>query len=398
MRAAFWPPVRQSEFMPNLPYWRLSGFYFFYFAFVGAMSPFWGLYLKSLAFNAFQIGVLMSLLQVMRIFAPNIWGHIADRTGRRTAIVQLAALGSVLVFAGVFVSDGFWWLFAVMAALSFFWSASLPLVEAMTLSHLGERTDTYGRIRLWGSIGFILMVVGLGHAFDHVSIAWLPWAVLAVMLGIVAFARVIPESEILPHHTDHHSVWDVVKRPEVASLLAACLLMQVTHGPYYTFYSIYLVDHGYDKSTVGWLWALGVLCEIGIFLIIPHIFARVTPRRLILASFALAVLRFLLIAWGVESAWLVWGAQTLHAFSFGTYHADPSPFSGAPPGARSGALHQPVLRRGGYHRRAGQRHDLGQPRSGVDVYPGCRERGAGVGRVCHMGENKIRACTRQAMK
>lgn len=321
MRAALWPPARQSEFMPNLPYWRLSGFYFFYFAFVGAMSPYWGLYLQSLAFNAFQIGVLMSLLQVMRVFAPNIWGHIADRTGRRTAIVQVAALGSVVVFAGVFFGSSFWWMFAVMAGLSFFWSASLPLVEAMTLSHLGDRTDGYGRIRLWGSIGFIIVVVGLGYAFDFVSITWLPWAVLLLMLGIAAFARVIPEAEILPHAGDHVPVWDVLKRPEVASLLAACLLMAVTHGPYYTFYSIYLVEHGYDKSTVGWLWALGVLCEIGIFLIVPRIFARVTPRRLILASFALAVLRFLLIAWGVESAWVVWGAQTLHAFTFGTYHA-----------------------------------------------------------------------------
>jgi len=307
--------------MSAVPYWRLSGFYFFYFAFVGAMSPFWGLYLQSLAFNAFQIGVLMSLLQVMRIFAPNIWGHIADRTGRRTAIVQIAAIGSVLVFAGVFAGNGFWWLFAVMAALSFFWSASLPLVEAMTLSHLGERSDAYGRIRLLGSVGFIVMVVGLGHAFDHVSIGWLPWAVLAVMLGIVAVARVIPEAEILPHAGDHIPVWTVLKRPEVASLLAACLLMAVTHGPYYTFYSIYLVDHGYGKSTVGWLWALGVLCEIGVFLVIPRIFARVTPRKLILASFALAVLRFLVIAWGVELAWLVCGAQTLHAFTFGTFHA-----------------------------------------------------------------------------
>jgi PPP family 3-phenylpropionic acid transporter len=97
--------------------------------------------------------------------------------------------------------------------------------------------------------------------------------------------------------------------------------MAVTHGAYYTFYSIYLVDHGYDKSTVGWLWALGVLCEIGIFLVVPRLFARVSPRQLILASFALAVLRFLMIAWGVGSPWLVWGAQTLHAFTFGTYHA-----------------------------------------------------------------------------
>ncbi len=307
--------------MNAVPYWRLSGFYFFYFAFVGAIAPFWGLYLQSLAFNAFQIGVLMSLLQVMRIFAPNIWGHIADRTGRRTAIVQFAALGSVVVFAGVFVSDDFWWLFVVMATLSFFYSASLPLVEAMTLSHLGKNINAYGRIRLWGSVGFIVMVVGLGYAFDHISIRWLPWAVVTVMLGIVAFARVIPEAEIMPHPSDHHPVWAVVKRPEVAALLAACMLMSVTHGPYYTFYSIYLVDQGYDKSTVGWLWALGVLCEIGIFLIIPHIFARVTPRKLLLGSFALAVLRFLMIAWGVESAWVVWGAQTLHAFTFGTFHA-----------------------------------------------------------------------------
>ena len=307
--------------MNAVPYWRLSGFYFFYFAFVGAMSPFWGLYLQSLAFNAFQIGVLMSLLQVMRIFAPNIWGHMADRTGKKSHIVQIAAFGSVAVFAGVFVDSSFWWLFGVMAALGFFWSASLPLVEAMTLSHLGERTDTYGRIRLWGSVGFILMVVGLGYTFDQVSIKWLPWAVLAVMLGIAAFARVIPESEIVPHQTDHRSVWSVLKQPAVASLLAASMLMAVTHGPYYTFYSIYLVDHGYDKSTVGWLWAVGVLCEIGIFLLVPRIFAQVTPRRLLLASFALAALRFLVIAWGVESAWLIWSAQTLHAFTFGTYHA-----------------------------------------------------------------------------
>ncbi len=307
--------------MHKLPYWRLSGFYFFYFAFVGAMSPFWGLYLKSLMFSAVQIGVLMSLLQVMRIFAPNIWGHIADRTGKRTHIVQIAVISSVVVFLGVFISDSFWWLFIVMAALGFFWSASLPLVEAMTLSHLGERTESYGRIRLWGSVGFIVMVIGIGYALDYLPISWLPGAVWVVMLGMVVFARVIPESTILPSHTDHVPVWNIVRKPEVASLLIACLLMAAAHGPYYTFYSIYLVDHGYDKSTVGWLWALGVVCEIGIFLMIPRLFARISARRLILISFALAGLRFLLIAWGVDTPGLIIAAQTLHAFTFGTYHA-----------------------------------------------------------------------------
>ena len=91
--------------MTSLPYWRLSGFYFFYFAFVGAMAPYWGLYLRSLEFNAFQIGVLMSLLHVMRIFAPNIWGHIADRTGKRVAIVQIAALVCLLAPAALMAAD-----------------------------------------------------------------------------------------------------------------------------------------------------------------------------------------------------------------------------------------------------------------------------------------------------
>ncbi|NTV97172.1 MAG: MFS transporter, partial [Thiobacillus sp.] len=152
--------------MHTVPYWRLSGFYFFYFAFVGAMAPYWALYLRSLEFNAFQIGILMAPLHVMRMFAPNIWGHIADRTGKRVAIVQFAALVSLVSFIGVFLGTGFWWMLGVMSFISFFWSASLPLVEATTLSHLRDRTDRYGNIRLWGSVGFILVVIGLGWVLE----------------------------------------------------------------------------------------------------------------------------------------------------------------------------------------------------------------------------------------
>lgn len=307
--------------MKEVPYWRLSGFYFFYFAFVGAMAPFWGLYLESLSFNAFQIGVLMSLLQVMRIFAPNIWGHIADHTGKRVAIVQIAALGSLLCYSGVFFGVSFWWLFVVMAGMSFFWSASLPLVEATTLSHLKTNTQHYGRIRLWGSIGFILVVLGLGYWFDYRPVADLPWAVLGFVVGIVLFARRIPEAAIEVHANDDLPVWGIVRRPEVWSLLAACFLMAAAHGPYYTFYSIYLVDHGYAKSTVGWLWALGVLCEIGVFLWMPRIAQGLRMEAILLATFALAVVRFLLIAWAVDSLPAVLLAQILHAATFGAYHS-----------------------------------------------------------------------------
>lgn len=307
--------------MHGLPYWRLSGFYFFYFAFVGAMAPYWGLYLKSLDFNAFEIGVLMSLFQVMRIFAPNAWGWLADHLGRRVLIVQIAATASLLAFIGMFYVSDFWPLFLVMSLISFFWSASLPLVEATTLSHLGERTAKYGRIRLWGSVGFIVTVIGLGWLFDFLPIRTLLWAILLLMIGLVVFARYIPEAHAAPHHEDHLPIWAVLRRPAVAAFFIAGFLMAAAHGPYYTFYSIYLVDHGYSKTSVGLLWSLGVLSEIAIFLWMPHLTRRIGLRRMLLASFACAVLRFLIIGWGVSSALLVLGAQLFHAVTFGVYHA-----------------------------------------------------------------------------
>ena len=307
--------------MKPVPYWRLSGFYFFYFAFVGAMAPFWGLYLHSLEFNAFQIGVLMSLLQVMRIFAPNIWGHIADHTGRRVAIVQLAALVCLVAFVGVFWATSFWALFAVMSLISFFWSASLPLVEATTLSHLGERSDRYGRIRLWGSIGFILVVVGLGAALDHAPIKLVPWVVLGLLVGIVLTSRVIPEAEIVHHGHDHTPLGAVLRRPEVLALFVAALLMAAAHGPYYTFFTIHLVDLGYSKAVAGWLWALGVVCEIGVFLVMPRVFQRVRAETVLLSTLLVAALRFLLIGWLADNLPVLLLAQLMHAFTFGAYHA-----------------------------------------------------------------------------
>lgn len=307
--------------MHSVPYWRLSGFYFFYFAFVGAMAPYWGLYLQSLAFSAFQIGVLMSLLHVMRIFAPNVWGHIADRTGRRVAIVQMAAIVCMLSFIGVFVDSGFWWMFAVMSFISFFWSASLPLVEATTLSHLGERTDRYGKIRLWGSVGFILVVVGLGMLLDHAPIRAMLWVIMGLLLGIVLFARFIPEAEMRHVESEHVPLRAVVRRGEVLALLLAGLLMTAAHGPYYTFFTIHLVEHGYSKTLAGWLWALGVVCEIGIFLVMPRVFRRVRVETVLLVSLLAAALRFVLIGTLVDSVPVLLFAQVLHAFTFGAYHA-----------------------------------------------------------------------------
>jgi len=302
-------------------YWRIAGFYFFYYAFIGMFAPYWSLYLQSIHFNAIEISILMSVQPVMRMIAPNLWGWLADHTGKRVLVVQLAAALGALSYLGVFATTSFWGMLAVLVLMSFFWSASMPLVEATTLTYLGKNSARYGRIRSWGSIGFIVSVLGLGYAFDHIAIAWLLWAGLVCEIGILIFSRQIPHTEILAHHTDSQPIKQILLQPPVLALFGACFLMAVAHGPYYTFYSIYLVEHGYSKSAVGGLWALGVICEIGVFFIMPWLMRYCSFIQILLASLALAVLRFMLIGWYVDVLVLLLIAQVLHAATFGAYHA-----------------------------------------------------------------------------
>lgn len=302
-------------------HWRIAGFYFFYYAFVGMFSPYWSLYLQSLHFNAIEIAILMSTQPVMRMIAPNIWGWLADHTGKRLLVVQMAAMLSAIFYLGVFFTASFWGLLLVLGLMSFFWSASMPLVEANTLTYLGKNTAHYGRIRSWGSIGFIVAVVGLGYAFDHIAIAWLLWAGLVCEIGILLFSRQMPKTEVLGHHTDSQPIGQIVLQPRVLALFGACFLMSIAHGPYYTFFSIYLVEHGYAKSAVGGLWAIGVICEIGVFFLMPALARRFGFVRILLFSLVAAVLRFLLIGWAVDFLLLIFIAQVLHAATFGAYHA-----------------------------------------------------------------------------
>lgn len=304
-----------------LPRGRLAAYYFSYFAFIGAFSPYFSLYLQSLSFSAWDIGLLMSLLQVMRMIAPYLWGWLSDRAGRRVPIVRVSAAVSVLAFCGFFFTTSFAGIFAAMVVLAAFWGAALPLVESITLAHLREEVGRYGAIRLWGSIGFILAVLGVGYALDMLPIRSLLWISVAVLGGILACALALPEAPPAVHAEPPAGIASVIRRPEVAALLGGCFAMSAAHGALYVFYSIYLVDAGYSKASVGWLWTLGVLVEIGVFFWMPALTRRFSLRSVLLFSFGCAVLRFLLIGWFVDHPAVIVFAQTLHGATFGAYHA-----------------------------------------------------------------------------
>ncbi|MBD3610581.1 MAG: MFS transporter [Gammaproteobacteria bacterium] len=304
-----------------MPYWRLSSYYFFYFASLGALIPYWGLYLKSLDFSAQQIGELMAVVMATKIISPNIWGWIADHTGKRMAIVRLGSLLSILCFAAVFVNQTYFWLMAAMLLFSFFWNATLPQFEATTLHHLGDAQHRYSSIRLWGSVGFIIAVAILGWALQTTDIAWLPWVIVVLFGFIWLSALVVPEKSAGHLALDHESLSAVLKRPEVRSLLLACFLMQAGHGTYYTFYSIYMEGHGYSRTVIGQLWALGVAAEVGLFLVMHRLVPRFGLIPLLKASFIIAAVRWMMIASWPGELYLMLIAQILHAATFGIYHA-----------------------------------------------------------------------------
>jgi PPP family 3-phenylpropionic acid transporter len=304
-----------------MPYWRLSGFYFFYFALLGALVPYWGLFLRGRGFDAVAIGELMAILMATKIVAPNIWGWLGDHLGHRMRIVRLASLISLLVFCGMFWAEGFWAIALAMTLYSFFWNASLPQFEVVTFSYLKERAARYARIRVWGSIGFIVTVIVLGRLIEWRGAEILLPSVLVIFVAIWLSTLLVRDPDPEPHPPDQQPLTQLLRQPAIIGFFLAVFLMQASHGPYYAFYSIYMTDHGYSETLIGQLWAFGVLAEVGLFVVMHHLLERFGARRVLVFSLLAAALRWVLIGGFAASLPILVLAQLLHAGTFGTFHA-----------------------------------------------------------------------------
>ena len=305
---------------PAVPYWKLSGFYFFYFASLGVLIPYWSLYLKSLGYNSLAIGGLVAILPATKLIAPYIWGWLADYTRRSMLIIRVTSILALLSFSLVFVNQQLWWLASSMVLFSFFWNATLPQFEAITLNHLGNDVHRYSMIRLWGSLGFIFIVVLIGDLIQHYDVNLIPVVVLIAFACISLSSFIVPEKLNIPH-ANHSPIWHVIKQPKVLAFLAVCFLMLCSHGPYYTFYTIYLEEQGYSPHMIGVLWAVGVLAEVIIFLLMHRLLPVFGARKLLIVTLLLTTLRWLIIGFFVNDLSMLFLAQLIHAFSFGAFHA-----------------------------------------------------------------------------
>jgi len=296
-------------------------FFFAYYGYVGVFSPYASLYFADKGISAAQIGVLMSLMQVMRIFGPNLWGWVADHTRQRVNVLRFTSVAAAVGFCGMFWGESFGFFFALMVTVNLFTSAQGPLSEALMLSAMRGDLTHYGRLRLWGSVGFIAAVTISGQLLDWYGIDLVLWISL-FLLALVAFAAGGMREDGAAHPAqDTPSVRELLKRREVLAFFASTFLMIAAHASLYVYYSLYLAGIGYSKTLIGLMWSLGVVAEIAFFYWQAPLFRRFGVRWLMLASLLIGVVRFLMIGFGAESLALLLVAQVLHAATFGVHHS-----------------------------------------------------------------------------
>ena len=296
---------------------RLAAFYCAHFIHGGLFLAYFPLYLAWRGFGAVEIAWVLALPQIMRTFAPAGWGWLADRSGKPRAVVAFSCAAAAAGFATLPFVEGFASVALVIGMASVLSAGALPIVEAITLGALVDRPGRYGPIRLWGSVGFVAAVLAGGAWLELEPVRALPWALLVFALVALAVAL------SLPGRGSHVHAEPVPWRftPPIVALLGAGFCMAAAHGTLYAFFTLHMERAGYRMSTIGVLWTLGVIAEIGVFFFLPQLFRRFSLSGILVTSFACAVVRFLVLAWLAQALWVIVIAQLLHAATFGAFHA-----------------------------------------------------------------------------
>lgn len=292
--------------------------YFIYFGILGLYLPYFNLYCYHLGFNGSQIGMLAGLRSATLVLFPFVWGALADRFRRRKSIYLLCNALACVAWAGYLTTTDFRPMLVLAVVHGMFYAPLISFLEAYAMELLGEDKNTYGRVRVWGSVSFILIVTLLGHLSERYGIALIVPLILAGALLQTLAAVALPAAPVVrPLLTKSPPIR--ISWPRTLVFLCCGFLMLVSHGTYYGFFSIHLENLGLPPTYIGIAWATAVLAEIVVMINSRRLFSRASFESVLLASFFIAALRWLLIA-AFTSPAIILGSQILHAFSYGTFH------------------------------------------------------------------------------
>jgi len=301
---------------------------FAYFSYAGLFATYAPLWFQSLGFGTLAIGALISAQSATRLFSPYAWGWLADHSGKRVRVLRIAVACALASAFGYFVSSAYGWIAIVTVALFISTAGVIPISEA-ALAHFVSSGGTldvgrYGRVRVWGSIGFVIAVVGSGALLQASGVGLFPWLVLLLLAGLlIAALRVptLPEAEAPTATEQPKGVLTVLREPVVAWFFAGVFCTVLAHTSLYAFFSLYLVSLGYTKTAVGGVWATGVVAEVAWFWFQGRWFRRLSPHGWLTLAAAVTALRFPLIAVIGALPWLLALLQCTHALTFAAQHS-----------------------------------------------------------------------------
>ncbi len=297
-----------------------------YFAHIGFFNPFLSLWLKELGLSLLAISVLTSIQASTRLFAPYAWGWLSDTTGERVKLLRFGAGMALAASLGLWLDWGVVWLSVVLLVMFANTSAMMPMSEA-AMAHVvsaGGNFDAhrYGRVRLWGSIGFLIAVFFAGAWFERFGMQHFPgWTVLT-MLALCASAWWMPDVKEAPHAQDDValSVGPIMRQPQVRWFFATVFFHVLSHIGVYIFFSLYCDSLGYSKTTIGLLWGISVVTEIVWFFNQSRWLPRFSLTAWLIVCAAVTVLRMVLTASMAPVLLVLVAAQALHAITFAMHH------------------------------------------------------------------------------
>lgn len=291
---------------------------------MGLFAPYLSLWLNGRGFSPAEIGILISPMQWARVVGPPTWGWMADHVKGRHGVARLIQIsaGLALVTSILLLMDlSFWPLFIVLCVMSFFLSGQVPITESLAMQTSHGNLRAYGRMRVWGSIGFIAAVMLAGPWFDRVGINWLPASLMAMLGLILVVTFFLPHREVHDLSPAPTLVRDLFRDKKIQRFLVASFFMLLAHAPLYTLFSLWLFQQGFSRTEIGLLWALGVVAEIVMFQFQHRLFDRFSVGACWVMSYAVTAIRFLMIAFSGGSLWVIVLAQLLHAVTFGVHHS-----------------------------------------------------------------------------
>lgn len=297
---------------------RLALFYAAVFLFVGVSLPFWPVWLTAKGLSATEIGLLITAGTWVRIAAPPIAAHFSDRRGRRRAVLILLAGASLAVHLLFLVAEGFAALLAVSVLAAIAFTPIIPMGENMTLLASRDRGFDYARVRLWGSIAFIVGAIAGGRFVGGAGAEAILWLVLGTLALTVLATAAMPETGSPPAR-HRVPVAALLSDPTMIVFLVTASLIQASHAAAYGFATLAWRASGIGDDVIGLLWAEGVLAEIVLFALGGGLAARLGPARLLAIGAIAGIVRWVGFASEPGLGWLV-VLQALHALTFGAAH------------------------------------------------------------------------------